>query len=278
MKRRTNVARGLAAVVLAAVLLLVPASADAAFPGANGKIAFTRTLDIWTTSPDGTSQTNLTNSDDVDGAASWSPDGTKIVFASSLGGDEDPWQLYTMNADGSGKTWRGPLFSAGAEPVWSPDGTEIAFSSSGTISVMNAYGTVAIRSLTTGRNPAWSPDGRKIAFETLSSDVEVKVINADGTGEINLSNRTGFDGEPNWSPDGTKIAYTRGATGPCNPCKQVYVMNANGTSPTPLTGGTNDHYQPAWSPDGTKVAFTTSTTGPAPLSGISTMNANGTGG
>jgi hypothetical protein len=278
MNRRIWVAAGLKAFVLAAVPLLLPASAQSAFRGGNGKIAFTRSLDIWTTPPDGTAQTNLTNSDDVDGAASWSPDGTKIAFASSLGGDEDPWQLYIMNADGSGKMWRGPLFSAGFGPAWSPDGTEIAFASSSTIQVMNAYGTVAIRALTNGTNPAWSPDGSKIAFETFGSNVEVHVINANGTGEVNLSNRAGFDGEPNWSPDGTKIAYTRGATGPCNPCKQIYLMNANGTGQTPLTGGANDHSQPAWSPDGTKVAFTTSTTEPVPLSGISTINANGTGG
>ncbi len=41
------------------ILLLAPATGDAAFPGANGKIAFERGGDIWTMEPDGTGQVNL---------------------------------------------------------------------------------------------------------------------------------------------------------------------------------------------------------------------------
>jgi hypothetical protein len=36
-----------------AMVLLVPAAAQAAYPGANGKIAFVRGDDIWTMNPDG---------------------------------------------------------------------------------------------------------------------------------------------------------------------------------------------------------------------------------
>jgi Tol biopolymer transport system component len=60
--------------------LVVPSSAHASFPGANGKIAFDRGGDIWTMNPDGTNQVNLTNDAATQADASWSPDGNKIAF------------------------------------------------------------------------------------------------------------------------------------------------------------------------------------------------------
>ena len=32
-------------------------------------------------------------------------------------------------------------------------------------------------------------------------------MNADGTGQTNITNNAAFDVEPAWSPDGTKIAF-----------------------------------------------------------------------
>ena len=60
----------------------------------------------------------------------WSPDGSKIVYASlPANGDLYSGQLMIANADGSSPE---PLFSepqpAGMlSPAWSPDGTQIAF-------------------------------------------------------------------------------------------------------------------------------------------------------
>jgi Tol biopolymer transport system component len=61
--------------------------AGAAFPGENGKISFVSDRagnpDIWTMHPDGRGLVNLTaNSDGFDAAASWSPDGRRLVFFS----------------------------------------------------------------------------------------------------------------------------------------------------------------------------------------------------
>jgi hypothetical protein len=73
------------ATIVAAAATAAPA--EAAFPGKNGTISFVSDrdgdADIWTMLPDGTDLVNLTSdSDGFDAAASWSPDGRKLLFFS----------------------------------------------------------------------------------------------------------------------------------------------------------------------------------------------------
>ena len=86
-------------------LLAGQQSSYAAFPGANGKIAFNSNRDgnheIYVMSPDGSGQTRLTNNPTSDFDAAWSPDGTKIAFNSDRDGN---YEIYVMNADGTGQT------------------------------------------------------------------------------------------------------------------------------------------------------------------------------
>ena len=74
---------------------------------------------------------------------SWSPDGRRIAFQSDV--DED-WEIFVMNADGSGVT------QLTDNEAWN-------------------------------LTPSWSPDGRRIAFQSLrDGDREIYVMNADGFG------------------------------------------------------------------------------------------------
>ena len=98
-------------------------------------------------------------------SARWSPDGTRLVYASPLGRD-----LLVVDVNG-GATH--PLLSASAaeQPAgWSPDGKKILFTRSydqtgrnAAVFVMNADGT-ELRRLARGFAGSWSPDGSKILY------------------------------------------------------------------------------------------------------------------
>ncbi len=83
----------LTALALAAVFLVGgTAQTDAAFPGTNGKIAFSSNRDgnaeIYVMDADGGGQTRLTDNPAPDGEPAWSPDGTKIAL---WGGKTHPY-------------------------------------------------------------------------------------------------------------------------------------------------------------------------------------------
>ena len=84
---------------------LIPEAWAGTFPGPNGQIAFVSDSDIFVmNATDGSEQTRLTDNDAIDANPSWSPDGTKIAFASDReeGGNSD---IFVMNAtDGSEQT------------------------------------------------------------------------------------------------------------------------------------------------------------------------------
>src|SRR5689334_19079267 len=94
-RRRARLVLGLTGVVLLLSSVVGPsASVQAAFAGTNGKIAFTSQRDgnpeIYVMNADGSGQTRLTNNPRGDEFPAWSPDGTKIAFASvSDRGDSD---------------------------------------------------------------------------------------------------------------------------------------------------------------------------------------------
>ena len=54
---------------------------------------------------------------------------------------------------------------------------------------------------------SWSPDGKKITFISAGQDgnSDIHVMNADGSGLVNLTNSPEDDWEPIWSPDGKNL-------------------------------------------------------------------------
>jgi TolB protein len=149
------------------------------------------------------SVTRLTNSAAIDTGASYSPDGSQIVFESDRGGKQ---QLYVMSAGGSEPNRISFGDGAYSTPVWSPRGDLIAFTKQSggqfSIGVMKTDGS-GERILTTGfhnEGPTWAPNGRVLAFFSEQGGSS-KLYSIDLTGYQNQAIPTPQSAsDPAWSP------------------------------------------------------------------------------
>jgi TolB protein len=321
--RRATLAAVAAAVMMTSVAAAV--AADAENPGQKfdptwspdgRKIAYVGDGKIYVMNADGSGKRRLTPTRNAapgfrpDSRPAWSPDGRKIAFETLRNAgrfacsDGHPsagcnWEIYVMNADGSGqrRLTRDPGLDRGA--TWSPDGRQLLFNravyrASGKrgavrgvsgLWIMNADGSGQRRLAAATGTAAWSPDGRMIALSRGSGNArDVYVINVDGRGQRRLTHSPGMDLDPTWSPDGRKIAFvSRRERCPgvaddrlayvCGNA-EIYVMNADGTGQRNLTRGPAYAYysSAAWSPDGRKMAFVSDRDGNGE---IYVMNADG---
>jgi TolB protein len=84
------------------------------------------------------------------------------------------------------------------------------------------------------------------SFEEDDLQSEIYTINVDGSGEKQLTDSPGLDGDPSWSPDGDRIVFTTDRDGNW----ELYTMNANGSDQRRLTNTQTDEAIPT---GGTRV-------------------------
>jgi Tol biopolymer transport system component len=114
--------------------------------------------------------------------------------------------------------------------------------------------------------PAGAATGQIVYESYASGDSDIWIMNADGTGQTNLTPGTTDSQEydPELSPDGARIAFISNRVTETNPDVnfEIFVMDVDGANVTQVTISDNtapgafvQSYDPTWSPDGSMLAF-----------------------
>jgi Tol biopolymer transport system component len=117
-------------------------------------------------------------------------------------------------------------------------------------------------------NPRWSPDGAQVAFssnrahyegrspEQGQPDLDLYVVNADGTGRRRVTSAPANETDPSWAPDGKSLVFTSDA----DSRGDLYrVWLADGRVDRLTRHFVGRAIMPSVSPDGRKVAFAAQT-------------------
>jgi Tol biopolymer transport system component len=193
-------------------------------------------FDIYSANRDGTGLQRLTNYNVYTAEGVLSPDGRRIVFTSLKDGDLD---IYTMNVDGSDvrRLTTTPGYDGG--PWWSPDGTKIVYR-------------------------AWHPpdsaglaDYRRLLDQRMvrPSRMELWVMNADGSGQRQITNLGGANFGPSWTPDGRRIVFSSNYKNPRSRNFELYLVNLDGSGLEQITNHEEFDGFPMFSPDGRKIVW-----------------------
>jgi TolB protein len=223
----------------------------------------------------GSDMRQITYGSDEDDSPAWSPDGRQIAFVSIHAGVSD---IFVMVADGKNVRQVTRGMGQNIHPMWTPDGQRILFNTtffarqstsddneeddkrvigekrddSIDLATIRADGR-DLKRLTQGGGftyASYSPDGKFILHRHQQGELsQIFVMNADGSGDHNLSGTYTTDGWPAWSPDGRKIVFSRHVANGF----QIFVMNSDGSGARQLTDAPGEFTNPRWSPDGKKI-------------------------
>ena len=289
-------------VVIAVTVCALVTSAHATSPGKNGKIVFAGPSPnrLWVINPDGTGVRKLTltkgpqlNDENPD----WSPDGSRIAFERCA----QICQVWRINADGTELKRLDPCECG--MPGWSPNGKQLAVSRfwGGVMNDESRFSEIFVKSAGGGalrqvthhtasspfsaqlRHPVWAPDGERLGFEVRNSPLgepanrrALFIINADGSGQCQLTPWSLNGSDPDWSPHGNAILF-RSVPGR-EQHGNLYTVDADGSGLKQLTRypAPKALFSGSFSPDGKWITFSRFS-GVTPYPGIFVMRANGTG-
>ena len=172
---------------------------------------------------------------------SWfSPDGTRLLFASS---HPDP-AIDKTEADAKAQAEEDARTGRRRRDQWDFDPHMDLFTS-------RPDGS-DLQQLTTSpgydAECSWSPDGNRLLFVSdRDGDADIYVADGDDGGNVRqLTNAPGYDGGPFFSPDGHWICYRSDRVE--KDMLQIHVMKADGSGDTAITAGKGVHWAPFWHP------------------------------
>jgi Tol biopolymer transport system component len=260
--RRLKIGPALALACVACIAQAGPAS-HAAFPGRDGRIAFTRavhgspngfTFAIHTVGPAGKRPRTVI----AEGSQpAYSATGDQIAYVVGT-------TLYVANANGHERR----AIAQGTNPAWSPSGDRLVVEQGTSDEGDTSTGSpnLAIVDVETGASrplskragsPAWSPDGRYIAFVDYRSQAfrSITRIRPDGTGRkvIYRADPQWATAAPDWSPDGNSLAFVKSS----QKASSLAVIAAGGGQRHRVARRSAKHpfTSVAWAPSGGRLAF-----------------------
>ena len=251
-----------------------------------------RVSHVWRVSLSGGSPVQLTNGSEGDNSPRWSPDGKTIAFVAKRGADEFA-QIYLLPADGGEARQLTTHASAVSNPTWAPDGATIYFSASDpkpaedrarekarddVYSYDEDYkqthlwkvnvATSAEARITSGdftvNNYELSEDGKKIVYHRWPTPLlgdnergEVWVMNADGSGGVQLTHNAVPENDATISPDDSQVIFVSGSNAKFESYYngRLFAVPAAGGTPRPIVGENEQIAvdRAIWSKDGKSI-------------------------
>lgn len=236
--------------------------------------------DLYMKSLDGVAVTQLTSDPASDVQPAFSPDGTRVAFASDRAGSWDIW-ILPLDGGPAAQVTRGPADEI--HPSWSPNGDRLVYCSlSPTANQWELWMTDdasggSRKFIGYGVFPEWSPTADVILYQRAREQ---------GGRRFGVWTLTLTDGEPQfpselawgateacilptWSADGSTIAFVGAAdpvgsamdhAAPVLAYSDIWMMAADGRGKVRLTDGFSVNHAPVFGPD-RRLFFTSNRSG-----------------
>lgn len=216
---------------IGALAVLAAGTAQAAFPGKPGPIAYSKqTYDI------------------ISGGRDVRPSAAGGIFTHGPLIKQQPRQVTTSFYD--------------QEPSYSSDGRWIVFvgfdaaTAGGGVYLMRSDGSERRLVIADGSHPAFFPSGRAIAFvRTVDGRQQIFTVRLDGSGLRQLTGGPSESSDPAVSPNGGRIAFASDRDRSGRDRSDIYVMRPDGSGVHAAIAGPRSEIEPDWAPNGRRIAY-----------------------